>query len=53
MLNNQTASPLIQVNALTKRYGDGENILENVNFNIQKTNSSALSVIQAAVNPPS
>ena len=36
MLNNQTASPLIQVNALTKRYGDGENIFENVNFNIQK-----------------
>ena len=28
MLNNQTASPLIQVNALTKRYGDGENILK-------------------------
>ena len=28
MLNNQTASPLIQVNALTKRYGDGEIFLK-------------------------
>lgn len=36
MLNDQTTSPLIEVKALTKRYGDGENVFENVNFDIQK-----------------
>ncbi len=33
MLNNQT---LIQVEHLTKRYGDGDNVFENVNFDIRK-----------------
>lgn len=32
MLND----PLIAVENLTKRYGDGENVFENVNFDIQK-----------------
>lgn len=32
MLNN----PLITVENLTKRYGDGDNVFENVNFNIVK-----------------
>ncbi len=35
MLNNNVTT-LIQVDNLTKRYGDGENVFENVNFDIRK-----------------
>lgn len=34
MLNNKTS--LIEVKNLAKRYGDGDNVFENVNFNIYK-----------------
>lgn len=36
MLNNVQKDPLITVENLTKRYGDGENVFENVNFDIHK-----------------
>lgn len=36
MLNNVQKAPLITVENLTKRYGDGENVFENVNFDIHK-----------------
>lgn len=36
MLNNVQKAPLITVENLTKRYGDGENVFENVNFDIRK-----------------
>lgn len=34
--NNDSKQTLIQVKHLTKRYGDGENVFENVNFDIHK-----------------